>query len=249
MRNVAPYSVLAAGYDVVMEHVPYEEWAGYVHGLITDYSPEARTVLELGCGTGSFALALARMAPYRYAATDGSETMLGVARGKAEMEGADIQFSVVDFTDFRLERPVDVVVLLYDGLNYLTESQDLERLFACAHAALTPGGVFIFDQSTPANSINNEAFFEDSGEAEGFRYRRSSSFDRETGLHSTVFEFDILGETYREEHVQRAYTLSDVRNVAEKAAFRVEGTFDDFSRDQAGEGSERIHWVVRPEDS
>ncbi len=245
MKEVTAYSILAVGYDVAMEHVDYDLWAGHVHGLLLDYAPGAEDILELGCGTGSFALALRHIEQYRYVATDLVAQMVGVAQAKAEMEGAEIQFEQADFTDFALDQPVDVVLLLYDGLNYVLEGKDLDALFRCVFAALKPGGTFIFDQSTPSNSENNVALFEDRGEAEGFEYVRLSEYDALSRIHTTTFEIEALGEKFREVHLQRAYTIETLRTAVSKAGFVIEATFEDFGRSPANETSERVHWVVR----
>ena len=245
MPNVAPYSVLAAGYDVVMEHVDYELWAEYVYGLLLEYAPSARSILELGCGTGSLALELQPMGPYRYAGTDKVEMMVKVAQAKAEMAGADLQFSVADFTDFRVDRPVDVVLLLYDGLNYLLEPTQIEALLRCAYAALVPGGLFIVDQSTPANSINNEAYFEDEGEADAFAFKRKSQYDRDSGLHTTSFDMTIDGRRFQEEHIQRAYFVEEIRSLIAASGFEEVAAYDGFTLDPATDTSERVHWVLR----
>ncbi len=243
-RTAAPYDALAAGYDVVMEHVDYPFWADYVHTLVQQHLPGARTLLELGCGTGSLALELQPLGPYQYHGTDASAAMIRVAEAKAELYGADVSFSVADFTAFTTDTPVDVVVLLYDGLNYLLDPRDVRLLMARAAAALRPGGLFVFDQSTPANSENNEAFFEDEGSAEGFRYKRTSHYDRATRLHTTSFEIDVQGTPFHETHVQRAYHMEEVRLLIPES-FAFVAAYDGFSPDAAGEHSERVHWVLR----
>ena len=242
---VPPYSLLAAGYDVVMAHVDYDLWAEYVHGLLGKHAPQARDLLELGCGTGSFALALQPLGRYRYAATDRSERMLRVARAKAEAAGAPIQFSQADFTNFRTERPVDVVVLLYDGLNYLLDSDQVASLIRCAHAALAEDGVFVFDVSTPANSENNAAYFEDRGEEMEFSYVRTSRYEAEKRLHITRFELNVAGESAVEEHVQRAYAMEEIRELISALPWAEVHAYDGFSTAPANEKTERIHWVLK----
>ena len=243
-RTVSPYEALAAGYDVVMEHVDYPFWADYIDGLVRRHHPEAQTVLELGCGTGSLALELQPLGPYQYHGTDGSPAMIRVAEAKADLYNADVTFSVADFTAFTTDTPVDVVLLLYDGLNYLLDPADVRKLFACAHAALKPGGLFVFDQSTPANSENNEAFFEDEAEAEGFSYKRTSRYDRATHLHTTTFSLDIQGTAFEEAHVQRAYEMEEVRLLIPEG-FAFVAAYDGFSGETASAKSERVHWVLR----
>lgn len=248
MKRVDAYSVLAVGYDVVMEHVDYDHWASHVLALITDFAPETRRILELGCGTGSFALSLTGLESFEYIASDISEKMVGVARAKAALYGEEIQFEVADFTDFAVEEPVDAVLLLYDGLNYVLDPARLSDLFGCVFRAIRPGGIFVFDQSTPANSVNNEALFEDSGEAEGFSYVRHSRYDPVTRLHTTTFEMEALGKQFTEEHHQRAYSVEEVREAATRAGFVPEAAFEDFGRTPATGSSERVHWVVRRPD-
>ncbi len=242
--TATPYDALAAGYDVVMEHVDYEFWADYVHDLIQRHQPDARDVLELGCGTGSLAIELQPLGGYRYAATDGSAAMVRVAERKADLHGADVTFAVADFTSFQTDALADAIVLVYDGLNYLVEPVDVRSLFASAARAMKPDGIFVFDVSTPTNSANNEADFQDEGEAEGFSYVRTSRYDTDARLHTTDFELTILGQTFHETHVQRAYTLAEVRDLLSPELEEV-AAYDGFTDAEASEASERVHLVVR----
>lgn len=245
MRDVEPYSALAAGYDLIMEHVEYEEWAGLVFELLETWGEGIGTVLELGCGTGSLALELQPLGDYRYIGTDRVESMLAVARAKARFDGADIRFEVADFTDFRMESPVDAVLLLFDGLNYLLETEGITRLLSCVFGALRPGGLFIFDLSTPANSLNNAEYFEDEGGEDEFSYRRMSRYDAESRIHATTFEFESQGQAFREVHLQRAYELDDIRPLVDAAGFETLAVLDGFTHDEATFETERAHWVVR----
>ncbi|BBM69969.1 class I SAM-dependent DNA methyltransferase [Rhodothermus marinus] len=248
VQEVVPYSLLARGYDQVMDYVDYEAWARYVHRLIRRFRPDAQSVLELGCGTGSLALALQPMGPYRYRASDRSAAMLAVAREKAARAGSPVVFEQADFTDYRVAEPVDVALLLFDGLNYLLEPEGIRALFRCTWQALRPGGVFIFDQSTPMNSLEHEADFDDAGETDTFRYVRRSHYDPERRLHTTIFELEVDGKVYRERHLERAYTLDEIQALLQAEGFHIEAAYDNFSLRPATARSERIHWVVRRPD-
>ena len=240
-----PYSALARGYDLVMRHVEYNWWAAYINELLRQIQAPVRTVLELGCGTGSLALALQPMGAYDYTATDRSESMIRRARAKAAAQNSPVRFEVVDFTDFEAPRPVDLVLLLYDGMNYLLEASQVGALLRCAYRALTPGGHFIVDQSTPVNSINNEAFFEDEGDADGFTYVRRSRYDAASRLHRTTFDLTIGDHIFFEEHVQRAYSLQEMRGLVRESGFREVAAYDGLTTFPATERSERIHWVLQ----
>lgn len=240
-----PYSILAAGYDFVMSHVDYDFWAAYVHDLVQRYRPGARTVLELGCGTGSLAIVLQPRGGYRYLATDLSGAMIDVARRKAEKATATVRFDLADFTDFNVDTPVDVLLLLYDGLNYLLEKDPIRKMMGCAFEALAPGGIFVVDQSTPVNSIKNGPYFEHSDSVGIFSYVRRSRYESESRLHRTTLDIRVDKREFREEHVQRAYDLDEIAELASDAGFETAAAYDSFSTEPATEESERVHWVLR----
>lgn len=241
----APYSALASVYDLVMAHVDYDAWAGYVHALMLHHDADPRRILELGCGTGSIGLSLLSLVDAEYTGLDASAEMIEIASRKAESLGYSANWMVADFADFAVEAPFDVVLLLYDGLNYAADVEAVAALFRCALGALVPNGLLLVDQSTPANSENNAQYFNDSGGDGDLSYVRSSEYDAETKIHRTTFEIRQGGALHTEVHEQRAYRAQEVRGSLEQAGFRVEAAYDGFSFDEADETSERIQWIAR----
>jgi len=67
-----------------------------------------KTVLEIGCGTGTNAIALARRG-YRVTAVDFVDMAVRRAREKAQQAGVEIDFRVGDATRIDLRGPYDVV--------------------------------------------------------------------------------------------------------------------------------------------
>lgn len=242
--QAAPYTVLSAGYDFVMEHVNYEAWADYISHLIDLHRPSPALIAELGCGTGSFAIELAALGYENILATDRSRAMLDVAKRKAEQAAASIRFDEIDFRRFELAPKADVLLLLYDGLNYLLNLDAISELLSSAYDAISDDGIFIFDQSTPSNSLKNERYFEDHGERSGFSYRRSSRYEPETRLHTTTLVIVAQGNRFQEVHLQRAYTVEEIRDRLLEAGFDIVAAYDGFSLDPPEQESERVHWVV-----
>ncbi|HEY4744175.1 MAG TPA: class I SAM-dependent methyltransferase, partial [Desulfuromonadaceae bacterium] len=135
-------------YDLLYRDKDYAAEADFVAGLLLAHAPEARTLLELGCGTGRHAEFLARQG-FAVHGVDRSEGMLADAGRRRENLPDDVRgrlaFSPGDARDVRLGRHFDAVVSLFHVMSYMAEGRDLEHAFATARAHLAPGGVFLFD--------------------------------------------------------------------------------------------------------
>ena len=47
------YTSFARVHDMFMDNIPYEEWCGYLTGLLKEQGIRNGLVLDLGCGTGN----------------------------------------------------------------------------------------------------------------------------------------------------------------------------------------------------
>jgi predicted TPR repeat methyltransferase len=77
-------------YDLLYEDKDYSKEAEFVSSIIRRHAPGARTVLDLGCGTGIHACTLAQKG-YQVTGLDRSADMLAKARerhGKASSHGS-----------------------------------------------------------------------------------------------------------------------------------------------------------------
>lgn len=246
--------MLAAGYDFVMAHVDYDAWAAYLFDVLRRHGDDVESVVELGGGTGSLARRLQPLGTYEYVLTDGSGAMLERAREKLRKGDRPIRCVKADFTsvslqELGLDTPVDAVILVYDGLNYLLDEADVMALFQCTHQLLKPGGLAIIDQTTPANSEAHHDQFVDEGSRDGFSYVRENRYDPETRQHETIFELTVDGKHWEERHLQRAYSRHEIRALIGASRLRVEAAYDAFTTDPAHDDSYRVHWVLRRSES
>lgn len=138
----------AAYYNLLYRDKDYTAEADYIDGLIKKFHQGAKTVLDLGCGTGAHAFILAAKG-YHLTGIDRSEEMLAVAHERqsalaCRSRGA-LVFKQGDIRTIRLHCTFDIVIALFHVMSYQTTNQDLAQAFATAAAHLKGGGIMIFD--------------------------------------------------------------------------------------------------------
>ena len=134
------YAEFARFYDRIMGDRGEE--VDRIQAYISKHLPAARSLLELGCGTGAL---LAGLAPrLQVTGIDRSPEMLAIAA--ARLPGARLVQG--DMTAFRLPERFDVVICMFDTLNHVPAFAGWLTLFSCVHEHLAEGGLFIFDVNT-----------------------------------------------------------------------------------------------------
>lgn len=134
------YSGFAAFYDRIMGDRTEE--IDRIRTYLSRYLPGARSLLELGCGTGAL---LAGLAPgLEVTGVDRSPEMLAIAASTVPAA----RLIQADITAFSVPGPFDVVICMFDTLNHVTSFAGWLSLFSCVHEHLASGGLFIFDVNT-----------------------------------------------------------------------------------------------------
>ena len=123
------------------------------------------TLLELGCGGGSFASHLKRQ--FKLTLTDLSEGMLAQSRAV----NPDAEHIAGDMRTLRLNRQFDYV-LVHDAVCYMTTVDDLRAAIETAALHCRRGGTVIFlpDYVTETFQPGTEHGGEDAPDGRGFRY-------------------------------------------------------------------------------
>ena len=79
-------------YNLLYREKNYQHGAAYVNAFIKEHLPESKTILELGCGTGSHAIQLAGLG-YWISGIDKSKSMLDQALSESSSQKKKIRSS------------------------------------------------------------------------------------------------------------------------------------------------------------
>ena len=270
------YTGFAYSYDMFMDNVPYDEWAEYLHGLLIENGVKDGIVCELGCGTGKMTRKL-RDFGYDMIGIDLSQEMLQIAieqestpAGKKKSantttqkerkskknsgnESGEILYLNQDMREFELYGSVAAVVSVCDSMNYITEKEDLMKVFKLVNNYLDPGGTFIFDMNTQyyyRKRLGEQTICDNRDEGSLIW---ENYYDAETKIN----EFDITiyirrnsdkklvngYERFEETHYQRAYNISEVKGLLKKAGLTDLKAYEVLTKDEPGKCTERVYFV------
>jgi len=112
-----------------------------VAGIVRDLHPDARTILDVACGTGEHASLLRERHGFGVDGVDLDPAMVRIAAAK-NPAGA---FHVADMTDFSLSRAYDVVTCLFSSIGYARTLAGVQRALAAFARHLAPGGVMLVE--------------------------------------------------------------------------------------------------------
>ena len=266
-----PYAALAAHYDTVMEHVDYPAWSRHLRGLwrvARGRAARPRRVLELAAGTCR--LATYPLFPEAFTVhTDLSPYMLRAAvparpgepllraqnnappiRAACDARHLPFRGAAEDDSGQNGGVGFDLVVMVYDSLNYLTRPEDVRRVFDEARRVLAPGGVFLFDVTTAACSRRWFADTLDFQETAAGSVVRASRYDARSRTQLNLFTFFTAGPDGRydrteEVHRQRIWPAAFLKKTARAAGFSVRACLADFTLKPGTDRHDRLHFILQ----
>lgn len=221
----AAYSFFATQYDSYMSHVDYESWASNVIRWQAKHSiNKCNKILEIACGTANIASILT-VQGYQVDACDRSPQMLEAAF-KKPVKPLLFRRSM---TEPLPKEDYDLVICLFDSINYLQTRTEIKQLFESVYQALAPGGLFIFDISTLFNSLENfaDTFNLSSGD-HGFLLHQAEydEFNRKQKSYLLSFVKHPAGYSLdRERHVQKVYRSYELVELIESSRFTLKALY------------------------
>lgn len=255
------YTDFAYIYDDAMEEIPYAKWGENVHKLLLKNKIKDGLVCELGCGTGTFTRLL-KDKGYDMIGIDMSEDMLELAmyaetEDEEEEDAFDpddrILYLLQDIREFELFGTVKAFVAVCDTMNYLTDRADFVKTLKLVNNYLEKDGLFIFDLKTEYMYKNVIGNTNRSEVCEDYAYIWENAYDESDRTNTylvTIFNKEDDGADSRyvrseETHVQKAYTIDEVKSMINEAGLGLVEVLDADTMQAPSEKTGRLYFVVR----
>lgn len=257
-KTTEDYSILAEIYDTIMQDVDYTVWADFIDEIIQVHHPRPQSVLELACGTGSLSFALNQYGCYSITGTDKSAAMITKAEEKQARRGTSITFKEMDFLDINLPQKFDIIVSIFDSVNYLHTRTEIIQMLNQLNGVMDANSLFIFDFTTPKNSEQAIDYLdnEDGITKNNYHFFRKSEYDAEQQIHYNTFEIEKLADdqscvmqSFTEQHRQRTYSLTQMQEIIGDTEFNIIAEYSEFDLDEATDESLRITMVLQCPDT
>jgi len=247
--NMDIYTDFAAMYDILMEDIPYDLWAGYIEKILKKHGIDKGLVLELGCGTGTMTRKMAAKG-YDMIGIDLSEDMLSIARQKSEGKDDGILYLCQDMREFELYGTVAAIFCVCDTMNYMLTADDLSKVFRLASNYLDPGGLFIFDMDTrylyEKVLADNTVYIEhEKGSIIWENNFYPEEIINEVNLTMFIKQENSLYRKYQEVHTRRAYDVETVSRLLDEANLDMIGAYHELTDRPPRPDSERIYIIAR----
>ena len=131
-------------YDLLYSDKDYLNEVEYIDKLIKSNTNNAKTLLDMGCGTGKHAELFCNKG-YVVHGIDLSLDMLKIAETRRQGKENNLNFSQSNIMNLNLNKKFDVIVSLFHVISYQNSNEELIRAFEVAKEHLNDGGIFIFD--------------------------------------------------------------------------------------------------------
>lgn len=241
------YQEFALIYDHLMQEIPYAKYIDFLIEALGDL--KGRSILDVGCGTGTLALALAKKGA-KVTGIDLSHEMIEIAIKRAEDAHLLIEWKQQNMMDMMSDHLFDAVVITIDSLNYLQDEAALRQTLRHVYDVLTPGGILLFDVHSlykMAVLLEEAPFTYDDGEVTYLweTTEGNAPFSVRSRLIFFVQEDQQRYRRFEELHEQRTFPIPEYVNFLMEAGFSVERVFADWDGEAPSEESERIFFQVR----
>ena len=223
---------MAAIYDAMYQtFVNYDEEYIFYNNLIQENN--SSTILEIGSGTGNLAKRFQEN-KQNYQGLDYSKSMIEIA----QQRNKNCSFIQGDMRNFKLNNPVDAILITGRSTSYLITNDDINKTFEALYRNLTNNGIIIFDFIDANRFIpftKENPIITHEAEYENVNYIRESHWDTNNSLENFMLEWTAQYYTYinnEKEIIEndfstvRVFTLNEIQLFLYLNNFEIIKTID-----------------------
>lgn len=232
-------------YDKLSFDIDYEGYAQNIKDLAKDYKIGNENMLELACGSGMLTQCFFDDFE-RIDALDISTDMLNCFAEKYDNDKVNLIY--YDMVEYEKKDFYDLIVILLDSVNYVTNPADLEKLFRNSFDNLKDDSLLVFD-------INSEMKMREIFGSECYVYEYEDIFytwdnyleDDLIDMNLNFFVENPDGSYRRIEEYQqeRIYSINYVKTLLEKVGFTDIRIYDEDTLDDVNEETLRVLFSTR----
>lgn len=240
-------------YDLLYKDKDYKSESEYIDFLIKSNTNNAKTLLDMGCGTGRHAELLCNKG-YIVHGIDLSESMLKIAETRRKNKKYKLSFSHSNIKDLNLDKKFDVTVSLFHVMSYQNSNIDVIKTFEVAKKHLNDDGVFIFDfWYGPAVLTDRPAIRIKRFENKSIKVTRLA----EPALHAQENIVDVSYDVFIEDketnkiiekkelHKMRFFFDTELEAFCKQVGFSIEQKFEWKSSNNPDFNSWNVVWVIK----
>ena len=209
-------------YDLIYRHIKnYGEETGKIVQWIEKEHPPARTILDVGCGTGEHALGLASNYGYAVDGIDIEPAFVEIAHHK-NPQGL---FTQADMMDFTIDKSYDVILCLFSSIGYVKTLENVEKSLLNFRDHMSADGILLLEPWIEPQHFDGGRVYMHTCDSDEIKICRMSHSKVKDRISELYFEY-LIGDQdgikrLNETHELGLFTREEMEDCFKKAGFTV----------------------------
>ncbi len=245
---MSSYAILAPFYDSLTKDVDYGAFLRFYETVFDLYDRHPKSVLDLGCGTGTLTCLMAENG-YDMIGLDAAPEMLSVAMQKSLVLPTETRplFLAQSMQDLDLFGTVEAAVCSLDVVNYLSPDE-LDGMLRRLRLFIEPGGLFVFDVDSEQKlrSLDGQIFLDETEDV--YCVWRAELEASGVSLRYDMDLFWRMRNTWNrgfEEHREYLYSTEDLNARLTNMGFGEIRSFGNLKFSPPSPGEDRLFFAAR----